>query len=114
MKSYFLSLKENKKRKKMASDSVDNVKDTFDRALNWGKQTLNEVVSILPPPQAFLIFFLSAKSEWETGREQKGREWKLVASEEFERRARWDSHDSLRPFSLVNHCSFYFLAGDWG
>ena len=46
----------------MASDSVDNVKDTFDRALNWGKQTLNEVVSILPPPQAYLIFFLTQRA----------------------------------------------------
>ena len=26
----------------------------------------------LPPPQAFLIVFLSARSDWETGREQKG------------------------------------------
>ena len=29
-------------------------------------------VNLLPPPRAFLIFFLSAKSDRETGREQKG------------------------------------------
>ena len=35
---------------------------------------------MLPPPQAFLIvFFLSAKNDWETGREQKGASGSSVA-----------------------------------
>ena len=39
-------------------------------------------VNLLPPAQAFPIFFLSAKSDWETGREQKGANgsWKRVKS----------------------------------
>ena len=38
----------------------------------------------------------------------EGREQELVASEEFERRERWEG-DSLRPSSLVNHYTFFFL-----
>ena len=38
----------------------------------------------LLPPQAFLVFFLSAKSDWETRREQKGAS-ETWSSEKFER-----------------------------
>ena len=72
-------------------------------------------------------FFLSAKNDWETGREQKGASgsWQR---EEFERRERWEGekerekslrvssppNGSLHPSSLVNCYTFYFCAGDWG
>ena len=65
---------------------------------------------LLPPPQAFLIFFLSAKSDWETGREQikparagAGSEWAVRAQEAIGRSVSSHPNDSLRPSSLVNH-----------
>ena len=47
-------------------------------------------------------FFLSAKNDWETGREQKG-----VSGS-------WYREEFDCPSSLVNYLSFYFCAGHWG
>ena len=52
-------------------------------ALDFGVCMLLKGAVMLPPPQAFRNFFLSAKSDWETGREQKGTNESWVASKEL-------------------------------
>ena len=74
---------------------------------------------VLPPPQAFLIFFLSEKSDWETGRQQKGASgsWKRVRSSSAGSDGKEINSpplDSLRPSLLVNYYTCFFHAGDWG
>ena len=73
----------------------------------------------LPPPQAFRIFSSRTLGVSKSARARAGREWKVrererIASDERERRVRWEGekelrvssppHDSLRPYSIVNNC----------
>ena len=48
----------------------------------------------LPPPQAFLIFFLARLGDWERARR---RERELVAIEERECRERWEGEKEGEP-----------------